>query len=254
MTKPTGFVIYEGPSLLTGEPIVAICTLESSNDKTGNMLQVWYLRQDIDPITANRMGADRAICGNCPKMGIPQPDKDTGLAAERECYVDLGRAPMGIYGCYRRGGYPRAFGHAEIARIGRGREVRFGAYGDPAAVPKYINDSLASESAGWTAYSHQSNWEGSGFDGARMMVSADTLEAARAAWAQGHRTYRVVGTVAEIDRKHESLCPGSDEYRAMTGKHVHCIDCMLCHGDDPVAKSIAIPTHGAGRKHHKTAA
>jgi len=36
--KLNGVVLYEGPSMLDGEPIVVIATLKSSNIKTGNMV------------------------------------------------------------------------------------------------------------------------------------------------------------------------------------------------------------------------
>src|SRR5262252_2239364 len=95
-TAPTGFVIYDGPSLLTGEPIVCIATLHSDNRKTGDMLQTWILLRDRDPIAGSRSGADRAICGDCPSRGIARPGAEKGLAADRACYVDLARAPLGI--------------------------------------------------------------------------------------------------------------------------------------------------------------
>lgn len=106
--------------------------------------------------------------------------------------------------------YPRAVGHAAIAALGRGRKVRLGAYGDPAAIPSYVNESLVSESAGHTAYSHQSAWEArtEGFLPERMMVSADSLSAATEAWTRSWRTFRVVGSVGEVVRGREYPVPG----------------------------------------------
>ena len=49
------FIFYRGPSMLDGAPIVAIAT-DSSNSKTGGMVQTWILRADIDPVTAARNG------------------------------------------------------------------------------------------------------------------------------------------------------------------------------------------------------
>lgn len=241
---PRGFVVYEGPSLLTGEPIVCIATLRSVNGKTGDMLQTWILLADIDPVAGNRTGADRAICGDCPARGVG--------GQQRSCYVQLARAPLGIWGAWKRGMYPRAVGHAALAELGRGRKVRLGAYGDPAAIPSYCNESLVSESAGHTAYSHQSAWEGrtEGFDPFRMMVSADSLSAATEAWARSWRTFRVVGSVGEVVRGREILCPASEE----AGKRTQCASCLLCGGASVKAKSIAIVAHGAGKKHHTAAA
>lgn len=244
---PSGFVFYEGPSMLTGTPIVAIATMHSDNSKTGNMIQTWILVQDRDPLAANRSGADIAICGKCPARGIAT-GANRGLAKKRSCYVDLVHGPLGIYTAWKAGRYPRVTGHAAIAAIGHGRKVRLGAYGDPAAVPAYVNQSLISESDGHTAYSHQSSWEGrtSGFDPASMMVSADSLSAASEAWARSWRTFRVVGSVDELVKGQEVLCPASEE----AGKRTQCIRCLLCAGAGSRAKSVAIVVHGAGRKHH----
>src|SRR5215472_14390217 len=99
---------------------------------------------------------------------------------------------------------PVASGHAAIAAVGHGRAVRLGAYGDPAAIPSYVNESLVSEASGHTAYSHQLDWAGAtGFDAARMMVSADSLAGAQRAWDSGARTFRVVGAVREVVRGRE---------------------------------------------------
>ena len=51
VNKPSGFIIYQGPSLLDGKPIVAIATTASRNVKTGSMVSIWIMRQDIDPVT-----------------------------------------------------------------------------------------------------------------------------------------------------------------------------------------------------------
>ena len=246
--KPSGYVVYEGPSALTGDPIVAIATMHSDNRKTGDMVQVWYLLAEIDPIGGNRTGADRAICGDCPSRGAAQPEASSGLAEGRACYVDLGRAPSVIYGAWKRGAYPKLEGHAAIAALGRGRRVRLGAYGDPASVPGYINESLVAEAEGHTAYSHQIDFKGRGatFDGGLMMVSADSLSDAQRAWEANLRTFRVVSSVAEVVKGREVLCPASEE----AGMRTQCERCLLCGGAGVRAKSIAIVAHGAGRKYH----
>lgn len=241
-SKPTGYVIYKGPSLLDGAPIVVIATLKSRNGKTGNMIQTWILRSDISPLKASREGLDSSICGACIHRGIATYAK-TGVAAKRTCYVDIGRAVMAIWRTYLRGRYPVITGHAAIAAIGKSRKVRVGAYGDGSAAPSYVIDSLLSECAGHTAYSHQSGNADSSYDPARYMVSADSVESAKAAWATGARTFRVVSDYDEMVKGKEIACP------SMHG--VHCIDCGLCDGtkNHPNAKSIAIKVHGPGAKH-----
>jgi len=69
------------------------------------MVQIWILRRDIDPITANRTGADVSICGNGPLKGRPN-NKPSGYATGRGCYVNLIQAPNAVYKTLIRGGYP----------------------------------------------------------------------------------------------------------------------------------------------------
>ena len=61
-----GFVMYQGPSVLDGQPIVVVATMSTSNIKTGQMIQTWILRDNINPVEASKAGDDSSICGNCP--------------------------------------------------------------------------------------------------------------------------------------------------------------------------------------------
>lgn len=240
--KPTGYIIYQGPSLLDGAPIAVVAITKTRNRKTGGMLQTYIIRSDVDPITANRLGLDYSNCGHCKARGKADPNKTEGLAPERYCYVNLGQGPLGVYRTMCRNKYPRAVGHAAIAAIGKGRRVRIGTYGDGAAVPSYIWDSLCSEAEGYTAYSHQRHIASADFDARRFMVSADTLDDAQHAWKDGARTFRIVGSTSELVQGREILCPASEE----AGKRTTCERCGLCAGASIAAKSIAIVAHGAG--------
>ena len=62
-------IIYKGPSLLDGAPIVVIATYSNRNTKTGHVVQTYILRADINPLEASKTGADVSICGNCPCCG-----------------------------------------------------------------------------------------------------------------------------------------------------------------------------------------
>ena len=248
MLKPTGYVIYRGPSLLDGKPIVVIAITKSKNVKTANMVQTYILRANIDPRTANRTGQDYSICGTCPHRGTPTK-LDTGLAANRTCYVRIDQGPLIVYRSYKRDIYPTAIGHAAISAIGTGRMVRIGTYGDGAAVPSYVWDSLTSAAQGHTAYSHQSATPGAAFDPARYMISADSAQAARAAWQSGARTFRMISAVADIVKGQEILCPASKE----AGYKTNCAKCALCGGAAIKAKSIAIIAHGSGARNFAAA-
>ena len=108
MSKPRGYVIYRGPSLLDGAPIVAVALVKSRNAKTDNMVQTYIIRADLDPRDANRTGADFSICGTCPHRGVVNPDKVTGLADARSCYVVMGQGPLQVYKSLQAGKYPDA--------------------------------------------------------------------------------------------------------------------------------------------------
>lgn len=242
-----GFIIYRGPSLLDGMPIVVVALVKSTNRKTGDMVQTYILRADMDPVTASRIGADVSICGNCKMRGKPHDGK-TGQAKDRLCYVTLIHGPSSVFRMLSKDGYPEAYGHKAISAIGAGRMVRIGTYGDGAAVPSYIWDSLCSNALGWTAYTHQSEWTGAASDPKRYMISVESHSQAKEAWANGARTFRVVASLNDVDRAKEAICPASEEM----GKRVTCDACKLCAGTSVKAKSIAIVAHGMGAKHFET--
>ena len=240
-------VLYQGPSMINGAPIVAIATPASSNEKTGGMLQIWILDAVTDPITANRTGADFAICGDCPLKGRPN-NKPSGYATGRGCYVNLVHGPLGIFKKYQRGGYAEITDGAELIRYGRGQNIRLGAYGDPAALPRHIVENVTAEAKGWTGYSHQLNRDE--MRGAKRvafarfcMASADTLEQAREFWADGFRTFRTITSPADIVPG-EILCPATAE----AGRRTTCEACGLCKGSSIKAKNIAAVVHGSQKK------
>jgi hypothetical protein len=241
--KPRGYVIYRGPSLIDGRPIVAVAITKSKNTKTANMVQTYIIRSDMDPRDASRTGEDFSICGTCPHRGVASPNKAAGLADRRTCYVVIGQGPVIVYKSLQRGIYPTASTHKAIAALGHGRMVRLGTYGDPAAVPSYVWESLISEAAGHTAYSHQATTAGAAFDPQMFMRSADSLSEAAFAWGKGQRTFRIIGDQREVMPGREILCPASEE----AGRKTTCVKCGLCGGASVKAKSIAIVAHGAGK-------
>jgi len=240
------FVIYDGPSIIDGSPIVAIAQVKSGNRKTGDMVQTWIIRSDIDPITASRTGADVSICGDCPHRGTPT-NKATGWAKDRSCYVNLLFAPNGVYKAYKRGAYPVAQGHDAIRAIGLLRGVRLGSYGDPCAVNSYVWDSLTSGADYVTAYTHGKVNPMPEL----IMTSADNKAMAESAWAKGERTFRVISALDQVIKGKEILCPASEEAREASGKSITCSMCKLCGGNSVKAKSVAIVAHGAAKRKAK---
>lgn len=228
--KLTSGIVWQGKSKIDGSPIVGIITSDSKNTKTGNMPQVWILRSDIDPITANRTGLDYAICGNCPHRGTPDNTKKSGTANSRSCYVTLQHAPLNVYRKFTRGGYP-VLTDEQLQGIVQGTVTRIGAYGDGAAMPDDVIHRIRKYADGVTAYTHQ----GLSADNTYMQ-SADTLSVAQNAWKAGKRTFRIVSSYAE-KQANEVICPSS--------KGVQCKDCGLCDGNKQ-AKSVVIEVHGIG--------
>ena len=227
-------ILYEGPSLIDGQPIVAIATYSDKNTKTGLMVQTYILCQNIDPRDANKTGADFSICGTCPLKGIPTLDPKRKLAKKRKCYVRIDQGSLIVWKAYQNGSYQKT---NDISELGRGRMVRLGTYGDPAAVPSYVWHQLLEDAIGHTAYSHQNDIIP--IDKKIFMGSADSLEHAKKFWNDNIRTFRVIQNLDEI-QDNEILCPASKE----AGRKSTCAKCKLCSGTSSNSKkSIAIVQH-----------
>lgn len=221
-------IVYDGPSKLDGKPIVGIVTgatgRGSSNPKTGKMSQLWILRSDIPPHEATKTGDDESVCGQCPLR------HHLGGG----CYVTPFQVPLAVYRTYVRGLYPLAYTLNPLPL--KGRPMRFGAYGDPAALPTVLIKSLAMMVPGWTGYTHQ--WRTCD---QRLrhyfMASVETADDMITAQARGWRTFRARAEDAPL-APDERACPNETHGTA-------CADCRLCDGDagrSPI--SIAIRAHG----------
>ncbi len=243
--KPKSSVIYQGPSLIDGSPIVCIAIIGSGNTKTGSMIQTHIIRSDMSPMDASKSGMDYAICGNCQHRGNATNDPTKKQAVNRTCYVTLFQGPTVVYKTFKRGSYALAT-NEQITAIGRGQMVRLGSYGDPSAVPQSVWDALLLESIGHTGYTHQHN---ANTDYSRLMYSADSAIEATKAHSEGKRTFRVIPVATWNEQGKQSLlqseilCPASNE----AGNKALCIDCGLCKGSSVRAKSIAIVAHGTAK-------
>ncbi len=145
------------------------------------------------------------------------------------CYVNTPKGARGVWEAWTRGRYPVAlWGSAERRTLHEAieaRGIRFGAYGDPAAVPSSLWRNLA-RFGRWTGYTHQ--WRRRPSLRGLLMASVDSVDEAREARARGWRTFRVEhdrGAELELERG-ETLCPASIE----AGKRTTCDRCGLCNG------------------------
>ncbi len=232
-SNPNGAILYRGPSLIDGAPIVVIATGlkgKSANGKTGDMVQTWILREDMAPTDAVKTGADVSICGQCPHRG-------DGTGKGRTCYVTVFQAPLSVWKAYKRGAY------AEAIPSVAGRMVRLGSYGDPAAVPTAVWAAFTAGAIAWTGYTHQ--WRTADAALQRFCMASCDSEADRAAAKlQGWRTFRVVNTACgdAPKLKGEVVCPASEE----AGRKLACETCKSCDGTASDRRGdIVIRAHGA---------
>lgn len=228
-----GGVVYDGPSRIDGAPVLGIVTLDSGNVKTGAMAQLWIIRADMPPSEASRTGADASICGGCPHRGRLVD----GVLVDRSCYVTLMHGPRAVWDAWMRGVYDVAGSPDAVARIGAGRKVRLGAYGDPAAIDPAVIHALCRDAAGWTGYTHQWRSRRLTADIQRyVMASVDSYRDWRAAESMGWGTFGVLPAGAPIP-------DGAVECaNARTG--VQCADCLECDGTS--GRHIVIHAHGTG--------
>jgi len=236
-------ILYQGASLINGSPIVALAQSDSTNSKTGNMIQTFILDSTVDPITASRTGKDESICGSCPHRGTPN-NNDKGQATNRTCYVTLAHAPLGKYKAYKKGVYGTTTATLkEIESFGSLQGVRLGTYGDPCAVPNDTWKALTSKSLYSTAYTHAAINPMP----ESIMTSTDNLKQSVDAWSRNERTFRVISSINQLYKRREILCPASEEM----GKRATCASCKLCGGASVNAKSIAIVAHGTSKRKAK---
>jgi hypothetical protein len=222
-----GVVLYKGPSRLDGGPIVVVATLKTANEKTGDMVQTWVLREDTHPLVALVEGTDRSVCGNCPL-------RNNG------CYVRVEKAPAAVWRTYRAGQYP-TFNPLHHLDLFRGRKLRMGSYGDPAAVPFAVWKPLLAVCSGHTGYTHQ--WRRSLAAPYRAVLMASVASDVERDEAQGKgwRTFRVRLEQQELHTT-EIVCPASEE----AGYRRQCASCLACDGAGTNAgrRSVAIIAHG----------
>ncbi len=247
--QPSGYIIYRGPSLLDGKPIVVVAVVSSSNSKTGNLVQTYVLADNgKSPVQSAKDLDDVSVCGDCKHR--------RGMGGA--CYVNLGQGPRAVMDGLMRDIYPRAT-PAQVSRIISGRKVRLGTYGDPMAVPAYIWWGLLEHADSHTGYSHQWNPDTEivkslnilhpgQYDEIRelCMASVDSEDEMVGARLENWRTFRVRTAGDDKKANNEFVCPASEE----AGKKKQCHECMACNGvgvDNARSKkaTVVITVHGS---------
>jgi hypothetical protein len=257
-------VFYEGPSVLDGKPIVGILSnliAPSKNTKTGAYVaQAYIMRADISPLTAAYTdNGDYSVCGDCPLKPSNQ----------NICYVNLAKAPSNIWKAYAANRYLTLKDYP-LDAVGR-RLLRFGAYGDPTAIPFTAWQPLVAKFPQHTGYTHQ--WQTCDRIWQKyLMASCETTEQVEEARSQGWRTTRVINPsdglldgellcrnqarsgvalkdylrVAEVS----SVESTEKEAQDAIALKPNCEDCRLCDGNMGKSKTdIAFVVHGSRKKH-----
>jgi hypothetical protein len=230
-------IIWRGQSKATGAPIAVHLTnvsgiqRQSKNAKIGDMAQAWILPVRQDPYTSTKTGLDKAVCFSCIHRKATATDE-----GEASCYVDIHRAPLQIYKSAKGS---RTVHVSTLRNHLQKIPLRIGAYGDPAAVPMHIWNTLLSYVPGHTSYTQQ--WQSQPYLRRVAMASTTTPADTRKAWKKGWRTFRTK-SAAEPILQGEIVCPASKE----SGHKTTCSQCLLCNGTvgrDDQRKSIVIDRH-----------
>lgn len=230
MVKPNSVVLWQGASLFDGAPLVVIASglvRDSSNAKTGAMMQTWILRADRNPVDAVTNAADDSTCGTCPHR------------AGNGCYVNVSQAPMSVWRAWKRGVIPQAT--EDDRALLRSRPLRIGSYGDPGAVPLWVWEAVTQPGQSRTGYTHA--WRQRPDLAALCMASVDSAVEGHVARSQGWRTFRVVSDDIDAGAR-----PGEIECLA-DARDKTCAECRLCHGkhDRSAKASIWIQAHGKSK-------
>jgi len=207
-------------------PISVIITEKTTNPKTGDMAQVWIIRNDMLPTEACKSGHDSAICGDCKHRPING----------NTCYVCTWQAPQAIYKAMKRGNY-------QDKEIAINKNVRLGAYGDPSFIPLDDLQDIVLHAINHTGYTHQ--WKN--IDTAYsnyLMASVDNIDEYNEAQKLGYRTFRV-------RKSGDPLLPNEINCLADSAG-MQCNDCLGCGGNmSKIKKDISIVIHGSRKNNFK---
>lgn len=226
MKLENGYLLHETET--NGEKVAIIATgitRKTDNRKTGDMIQIWIILSDINPVASVASGLDaNTICQGCP------------FASGNGCYVNVGQAPLAIWKAYKKGNY-KQLDPSKYSSVFSGRKVRFGAYGNPTLIPLSMVKAIAKVSNGWTGYFH--NWREMGIKKAKdynkfFMASTESEDSYKLSQTLGLRVFHAA--VKQPESTVECL---SDS------RGISCADCQLCQGWNKRAKNIWINPHGS---------
>ena len=252
--KPNGFIIYRGPSVLDGEPIVVVAIPKSGNSKTDSMLQTFIMRSDVPPLEALKSGDDYSVCGDCLARPSNQGWCYVNVAQSvNMVYKSLTQAPIIRKGIDTGNTYKPYCDISDnwlaITALGTDKDNRLGTYGDPAAVPLDVWHYLNACAHGWNGYTHQ--WRTCSPAYAKYcMASIDKPCDTLTAEMMGYRCFiaHVEGEDKPTDTAHKvATCPADKQVHGEAlASCKSCLGCGGTAGRGSTHRSITV--HGTGYK------
>lgn len=242
--KPS-IVLYRGPSMLDGAPIVVVASTGSSNVKTGAMLQTWIMRSDVNPSEASKQSKDSSVCGMCPRRH----------ALGGDCYVQIVHAPRSTWQAWDRQDSPgenwdQPKAMEALQSDARAYGLRLGSYGDPMAVPAHVWQDLISALQPRSVVGYTHAWQNAKLENREwfrdnIQASCDSVNEARYAQALGWRFFLAVAASDLKELAQSGLgsiqCPATRDRNPLT-----CNTCGICNGAQGKATraSVYLVEHG----------
>lgn len=217
----------------------AMWTGTTKNTKTGDVPTLWV---------GSTREESKASCKGCPLL-------DSG-----DCYAQFGTPSIGHGSMIRAARKGKRYTLKAALQTSKrsAKMARFGAIGDPAALPmQYLRKAIkAVRSVGLDPVGYTHHWRSKPELAGVFMASCDSLEDCDNAIAMGYRAAVVLpwdhkGKFTTPQGAKGIVCPAMAAEEK--GKSVTCNDCRLCDGSKsgPV---IGFPNHGPKDSHKRRAA
>jgi len=233
---PSTLVLWTGPSALDATPILIVAhrvNAPSTNDKTGDMVQVSIMRADMSPVDAWRDGRDGAVC---PAACVHRSKSRGGNGT---CYVNKARLSSA---------WRAARKLADAGRVGvpagmfAGAVVRVGMEGDPSAAPLHVWEAVLAGSKRHTGYT--AAWRTLPAAWSRLfMASCASPDDVRDAQAAGWRPFTASASSADD----AAYAAAGLRVCLSDAADVPCVDCGGCDGNSRGSKRAGyyLAQHGA---------
>ncbi len=205
------------PSLFDHKPVLVLASgfKGGNNKKLGSeVIQLFYLREDVHPYEAVVSGDDYSICKDCPLK----------FTNNKVCYVGMYYVGN-MYQAFKEGKYPKLTSeHLQWMKDYR-KVLRLGGYGDPICVPIEIVQPFIDVAAVTLGYTH--GWRSPLAIPYRayLQASVESPEEAADAAKMGWKYYR-------IKLKDDPLLPGEVlcPWHKKGKQYKQCQQCRMCDG------------------------